>query len=197
MGKVQKITNFEQLLERIGEASQGEDRVSLGAVLKELGNRSFGPLLLVAGIAALAPIIGDIPGMPTILGIIVFLIAVQLLLGREHFWIPHWLLKRSMSRDKLQRSLNWLLRPAQFIDHILKPRLTSFTQGFAIYVIAIFCMIIAAAMPVMEVVPFSANAAGAALTIFGLSLIAHDGLLALIAFVFTAATMGIVTCSLI
>lgn len=40
----------------------------------------------------------------------------------------------------------------------------------------------------MEVVPCSANLAGAALTAFGLALIAHDGLLALIAFAFTAGT---------
>ena len=40
----------------------------------------------------------------------------------------------------------------------------------------------------MEVVPFSANGAGIVLTIFGLSLIARDGLLALIAFVLTGIT---------
>ena len=54
------------------------------------------------------------------------------------------------------------------------------------------CIIIAISMPAMEVVPFVANAAGAALTAFGLSLIAHDGLLALIAFVFTTISVGLV-----
>ena len=52
-------------------------------------------------------------------------------------------------------------------------------------------------MPVMEVIPFSANAAGAALTAFGLSLIARDGLLALIAFTFTAITIGLVAYNLL
>ncbi len=54
--------------------------------------------------------------------------------------------------------------------------------------IAIACIVIGIAMPAMEIVPFSANGAGAALTAFGLSLIANDGLLALLAFLFTAAT---------
>jgi len=44
----------------------------------------------------------------------------------------------------------------------------------------------------MEVIPFSANAAGAAITAFGLSLIARDGLLALVASVFMLATIGLV-----
>jgi hypothetical protein len=52
-------------------------------------------------------------------------------------------------------------------------------------------------MPVMEVVPFSANAAGIALAAFGLALIAHDGVLALIAFVFTVITAGLMIYSLL
>ncbi len=57
---------------------------------------------------------------------------------------------------------------------------------------AVSCILIAAAMPAMEFIPFSANLAGAALTAFGLSLIAHDGVLALFAFGFTALTFGVV-----
>jgi hypothetical protein len=42
-------------------------------------------------------------------------------------------------------------------------------------------------MPAMEVVPFSANAAGLILALLGLALIAHDGALALAALVITGA----------
>ena len=41
-------------------------------------------------------------------------------------------------------------------------------------------MVVALAMLGMEVVPFSANLAGIALTAFGLAVVAHDGLLALV-----------------
>ncbi len=44
----------------------------------------------------------------------------------------------------------------------------------------------------MEVVPFSANAAGLVISAFGIALIASDGLLALFAFVLTAATVAVV-----
>ena len=46
-------------------------------------------------------------------------------------------------------------------------------------------------MPAMEFVPFSANIAGAAFTAFGLALIAYDGRLALLAFVFTAMIVAL------
>lgn len=190
MGKDRKLTNLEQLLDRIEKAAD-DDRVSLDAILDVVGRSSFGPLLLVAGLVALAPIIGDIPGVPTIVAVFVLLTAGQLLFRREHIWLPRWLLKRSVARSKLCKALGWLRRPARFVDRLLRPRLTIFTQGAGIYAVAIGCIVIAAAMPAMELVPFSANGAGAALTAFGLSLIARDGLLALLAFLFTAATFGL------
>lgn len=45
-------------------------------------------------------------------------------------------------------------------------------------------------MPLMEFVPFSANIAGFTFTVFGLSLLANDGLSALIAFVFLGTIIG-------
>ena len=48
-------------------------------------------------------------------------------------------------------------------------------------------------MPLMELVPFSATTAGVALAAFGLAVIAHDGLLALLAFLATAIALGLVT----
>lgn len=58
--------------------------------------------------------------------------------------------------------------------------------------VAIAAILIAAGMPLMEVVPFSANLAGVALTTFGLALLFRDGLLALAGFVITGATVALI-----
>jgi hypothetical protein len=197
MNNNQKIANLEQLLDQINKAANDGERVSLDAILREVGRRSFGPVLLVAGLVMLAPLIGDIPGVPTIMGVLVVLTAGQLFFRREHFWLPRWLLKRSVAQDKLCKVLGWLRSPARFIDRWVRPRLTMFVQGAGLYVIAIVCVVISAATPAMEMVPFSANGAGAAITAFGLALIARDGLLALLAFVFTAIILGVVVYNLV
>lgn len=189
MGKYQKAYNLEQLLHCIAEATE-KKQVTLDAIMDLVGRRSFGPLLLVSGLFILAPIIGDIPGMPTVIGVFVFLIAIQLLFVREHFWLPKWLLDRSISSDNLLKALGLLHKPAKFIDRLIKPRLGFFVNGYAKYAIALVSLLIALAMPIMEVVPFSANAAGLALLAFGLALIAQDGLLALISFAITMLTAG-------
>ena len=173
-------------------AGQEHEKVTLDALLDAVGRRSFGPLLLMAGLITLAPLVGDIPGVPTIMGIFVVLTAGQLLFHRDHFWLPGWMLKRSVKRKKLCKALDWLRKPARWVDRWLKPRLTIFIRTAGVHVIAAVSVAIGLAMPAMEFVPFSANGAGAALTAFGLSLIADDGLLAVIALVITVGTFGFV-----
>jgi hypothetical protein len=177
-----EYTNLEQLLNRILIISKENDTVFLDDILNVAGQKSFGTILLLTGIITLAPLIGDIPGVPTTMGLIVFLIAIQLLARREKLWLPEFLLKRSVKQKKLQKAIKWLLPTARFIDRFLKPRLTILTGDVMIHVIAMICIGIAIVMPIMEFVPFSANIAGIALTTFGLSLLARDGLLALIAY---------------
>ncbi|WP_111413526.1 exopolysaccharide biosynthesis protein [Billgrantia lactosivorans] len=183
--------NLEQMLDRFARAERDErtGKVTLGDVLNEVGRRSFAPLLLVPGIITLLPVVGDIPGVPTLMALLVLLVAVQLLFRAQHFWIPRFLLQRSISKEKLDKAIRWSRRPARFVDNLIKPRLTFLTQGAGIVAVALACIAIALAMPPMEVVPFTANGAGLALTMFGLSLMSHDGLLAALAFTLTLATL--------
>lgn len=179
------LTTIREVLDKIMESSEDCDEVSIGDILEMVGRRSFGPILLVAGIITVAPLVGDIPGVPTIIGIIVFLVAIQLLFNQQNLWLPNALLKRSVKKETLHEAINKLEKPADYIDRLLRPRLTFLTSGAMNYVVAIICLLISLAMPVMEFIPFSANFAGAALTAFGLSLIAKDGLLALVGYIFT------------
>lgn len=192
MTEHQEPTTLEELLDTIDEAARDNDRLSVDAILDALGRRSFGPLLLVGGLFTLAPLIGDIPGVPTIIGTFVLLMAVQLLLRQEHIWLPQWLLRRSVNGEKAEKAVRWMQRPARFLDGLLRPRLRIFVEGAAVHAIAGTAALIAALMPLMELVPFSANLAGAALTALGLSLISRDGLLALVAVVITFGASGFV-----
>lgn len=52
----------------------------------------------------LAPIIGDIPGVPTLMAIIVLLVAGHLLIGRHQLW----LLERPVARGKGGKAVLWM-----------------------------------------------------------------------------------------
>jgi hypothetical protein len=193
MDKNQRFTNLEELLVQVEKNVQDSDVVTLDKVLQAVGRRSFGALLFTTGIITLAPLIGDIPGVPTIMGMIVFLISIQLLIQRKNLWLPEFLLNNSIKRDKLNKALKKMKSPVRFIDRLLKPRLSVLTEGYMIYVIAVTCLCLSTLMPLMEFVPFSANIAGIVLTVFGLSLLTKDGLLVLIVYIFIGIVIGFIT----
>ena len=183
---------LEDLLDRIRRLDGDHDPVDLEAVLLQIGRRSFGAIVLFAGIIVLAPLIGDIPGVPTLAALLVAITAIQLLIGRRYFWLPAFLLKRSISRQRLDKSLDILQRPARVTDRFLRRRLEMFISPVATRVIAAASLCVALVMPVLELIPFSANLAGIALAAFGISLIARDGLFALISLIVSPAALGLV-----
>ena len=89
MGSDKEILNLHQLLEFLEESCDKEE-MSLEIVVKSLGGRSFGFFLLIAGLVTVIPLIGDIPVVPTIMAVFVFLTTVQLFLHNEHYWLPRW-----------------------------------------------------------------------------------------------------------
>lgn len=172
--------NLSDLLVRLQTSINKEERVPVGLLVDTVGRRTFGPLLVVVGLTILSPL-GAIPGAPTILSALVILVALQLLLGRRYFYFPKWLMRRSFNQQAVDRALRWLKKPASYIDKLLQPRLTPLTDGTGSIVIATICLVMSLSTPLMELVPFSAIAAGLVLTMFGLSLLFRDGLLALMA----------------
>lgn len=192
MGARKPPGSLHELVDRLEHAAAAHREVSLDQVMDEIGRRSFGPLLLLAGLIMVAPVIGDIPSVPTILGIFVVLVAVQLVLGRDHFWLPQWLLKRPVSSGKVRKMCRkWLRRPARWIDRLLRPRWEVLTRTGGARAIAIASAVLALATPATEFVPFSANGVGAGIAIFGLALIVHDGLVAFVGWLVVAATIAV------
>lgn len=180
MNRPEEPKDLETLLDLLEQAGEPDQPVSIGCMLQATGQRSFGALLLVPGLLVFSPLSG-IPGLPSIFAVMITLIAVQLLIGRRHIWLPEWLLKRTASRSKYDRAMAFLKRPAGFIDRLLRTRLTFLTEGVAVRFNAVLCLLIAATMPPLELIPFGNTTAGAALSILGLGMMARDGVLVLIA----------------
>ena len=180
-----KVASITELLDALKKLTERKDDISLRDALEAVGPRSFGPLLLLAGLVMAAPGIGDIPGIPTGVGIFVGLVAGQMVLQRQYVWLPKWMLERSVSDQLVAGAVRWLRSPARAVDFATRRRLVSLTQDAGAFAIALASVMFAAVTPLMEVVLFSANIAGVALAAFGLALVAHDGLIAVFGFAMT------------
>lgn len=182
---------MEQMLDRFEQVAEGKEKISLDDLMGAVGRRSFGPLLLLAGMVLSAPGISDIPGVPTILGLFLLLVSVQILIGRKEFWLPRWLLRRTVTSKRLKKMTGskWIRKPAGAVDWFTVERL-KFLAGPAMQgVIAGVTTMLALISPITELVPLSSMGVGAAVIAFGISLVARDGLMALTGLVISGVTV--------
>ncbi len=63
------------VLQRLQQEAEA-DNVAVGTLVDALNSRGFGPLLLAPALIALLPT-GGIPGVPSLCGVLIFLIAIQ------------------------------------------------------------------------------------------------------------------------
>lgn len=187
-----RITSVLEMLDALDALVKKKKKITLRNIMDAIGHRSFGPLLLFAGIILAAPGVGDIPGIPTATGIFIVLVTAQMVIKRSYVWLPRWLLERSVTNKRLGKTISWLRKPAGHLDKVVKKRLVGVTNGLGAMAIAIVCLAIGLATPLTEVVLFAANLAGAAIATFGLALVAHDGWLALLGFAAATAMLVVV-----
>ena len=177
--------NLESLLDDTeGAAKRAGGEVTVGQVMDSIGRRSFGPLLMLPALIAFTPL-GGVPLLPTALATIVVLIAAQMLIGMDHVWLPQAVQRRGVGADKLAKSVDWLRPAARVIDKLIRPRLDHLMQPPFVQAAAFVCLLVALTVPPLEIIPFGGTVSWVAIGLFGLALIAHDGLLVIVAFAFS------------
>lgn len=169
------------VIDSLREAAKGREEVDVDVILDAFDSRLFGPLIVVPALFMVSPL-GAIPVVPTILASFILLVTVQHLFGRTHPWLPGLLRERSVEQEKVDRALDKMRPWAERIDHVIKPRLDVLASKPAIYVTSIVIVLMAALVPLLEIVPFAVFLPGATILMLGLAMTARDGLLALIGF---------------
>lgn len=177
--------NFQELLRHMESAGDGE-AVCIEDLLESVGPRSFGSLLLVPSILVVSPMSG-IPGFSTTAAILIAVVAIQMVAGRRAFWLPQPVLRRRVSRATLKKVVAFLMPAARFSDKLFRPRLTVLTHRPFSQVIAAVCLVITLSMPPLELIPLANSITATVIAFFAVALVAHDGILALVALTVTAA----------
>ncbi len=178
------------ILDGLDRLAGEQDRVSLGDAVEAFGNRSYGPFLLVPALIEMSPI-GGIPGLPTVLAAIIALFAVQIVLGRDHLWLPGFLARRSARADTVRKATQTLRGAAHHADRLFHGRLPALTRGPFVRVAGVCCIVLAATVPPLELLPFASTAPMAAIAAFGLALLVRDGALMIAAIVMAGVAVAV------
>lgn len=169
-------------------ASGGEgDRIRFGDLVAAMRNRAFGVLFLLFGIPNCLPMP---PGIPVICGIIVALIAAQMVIGRDQLWLPAWLGSKSFSRTDLKRIISRAEPWIQRLERVAKPRLHMFADARSRRWIGVAGVILGLALvlpiPIIGNIPL-----GIPICILGLGLVERDGAIIIAGYVATILGLAV------
>ena len=179
------------ILDRLDELANEKDEVSLGQTIEAFGNRSYAPFLVILPLIDISPV-GSIPGLPTLLALVIVLTAGQLLFGRTHMWLPGFLANRSLKSEKVAKAVKNLRPVAKRMDKWFHGRLPALTQGPMVRVAAAAIIMLTLSVPPLELLPMATTAPMAAIAAFGMALLVKDGLLMIVAFVAAAGAIAAV-----
>lgn len=149
------------------------ERVLLRDIGELLGNRSFGFLLLIFALPNTLPL--GIPGISTLTGIPLALIALQMTFGMPRPYLPKWLADRSLARDDFRRLIVKTAPWLQRLERIMKPRWPMMTGITGERVFGTFCLIFALVLALP--IPFGNVPPAIAIALVALGLIEKDGVL--------------------
>lgn len=176
------------VLDTLQSLAESEDAVTVGDVTRALGKRGFGPLILAPALIVITPI-GGIPAIPTLMAIIIALFSVQIVLQRDHLWLPSMLKERAVEHDKVSKSVSKLRGLANWLDDHMGNRLTALTRTpmptIAASIILGLCLLV----PPAEVIPFAAALPMGAIAITALALTLKDGVVMLFGLIGSAAAL--------
>lgn len=173
-----------ELLADLRKQADGRN-VKIGDLLDAFSHRAYGPLLVVPALVAISPI-GAIPGLPLVMGVLVVVIAGQILFGVSQPWLPQRIKDIEFRRSRLERSLDFLEKPVAVLEKLIAPRLTLLTDPPFLQLIAAVCIALAISFGPLELIPFAVAVPGLAMLLLGVGLTTRDGALVAVGFAVAA-----------
>lgn len=165
------------------ESLAGDSDVTLGRVVESFGRSSFLAVLLVPSLLVVSPLSG-VPLFSSVCGISIVFITTQILLRRDHLWLPERLKRLHVSGERLHAATGRLKSIANWLDSHSRPRLRYLiSPPMSVFALTI-CLIAGAMMPVLELVPFSSSLLGAMVSLIAVGLLVGDGIFVACGFIF-------------
>jgi hypothetical protein len=150
---------------------QPSERLSVGDILAVLQDRAFALLVVLLGLPNCLPMP---PPIPLVCGLLLAMVAAQIIFGRASPWVPMALQRRSVARIDVERAVKRAIPVFQRLERVSRPRMTVFHTGLAFRLVGVLLLILAIGLlfapPVVGQIPL-----GIAVCLVGLGLVERDG----------------------
>jgi hypothetical protein len=153
-------------------ASQPGERLTVREIMAVLQDRAFALLIVLLGLPNCLPMP---PPIPLVCGLLLALVAVQIVFGRDAPWLPKQLLNRSVARTDVERAVGRAMPAFRRLERISRPRMTFLDTPVAMRIMGAVVLVLALGLlfapPFVGQIPL-----GLAVCLVGLGLVERDGL---------------------
>jgi hypothetical protein len=156
--------------------------VSIGWLMLQLGDRSFGLTLFVMAVVAF------LPGVSMFMGVLIAWPAVQMILGHDVAVLPRYVARRHVGVDRLTRIVRVVTPRLQWVERLIRPRWpTPFhaTKRLTGIVMLLLGLTMLSPMPFSHVVP------ALVIMLLALAYLEDDGVALLIALIAAAGSIAV------
>jgi hypothetical protein len=131
------------------------------------------------------------PGVPTVVGVCLLIVSIQMVIGRQELWLPRLLSRRSFSRKALVGAFEKILPRLEWVEKIAKPRLTILTGRIGTILIGIIVLFMAIIL-ILPLPPGGNFPPALACAVLGMGLVERDGVIVLLGLIASiAATIAV------
>jgi hypothetical protein len=171
-----------QVLEEVIRQAPGE-YVTVGWLTSTLHRHSFGIIMLSLGLLAMTPVGSTVPGL------ILAVMAVQLIVGRGEPVFPHFIMTRRLPTKQLLRLGGRAIQVLKYLEKAVHPRwpMTFEATKRAVGVMVLLLTIVLLLTPV----PLGNVAPAMVISLISLAYVEEDGLLLSVAFLAAIILIGI------
>jgi hypothetical protein len=158
--------------------SEHQDGPSIGELTNAVGEKGFGLLLIVLSLPSALPV--PAPGYSTPFGIVIALIALQMLMGRQIVWLPCRLQRIRIKPSLAKKMIGAASKFLRAVEHLIRPRQQWIRSRIGQSGLASIILIMACLM--MLPIPLTNTLPAMVIFLIGVGLSEEDGLLAIGAF---------------
>ena len=178
----------ERTSEVLRDLAEGEgERVTFREILLGLQHRAFGFTLLIFALPCCLPMP---PGIPTVCGIALVIIALNLIAARQRLWLPSAIADKSVARADLRRMVSRMVPHMERLEKFCKPRFPVVTETVGKVLIGLVILVLGSIM--ILPIPFLGNMPpGFAASVIAIGMTERDGLVVLLGTAVSAVAIAV------
>ena len=154
-----------------------EEDATVRTLLDRISHRSFGMILAILALPSALPL--PAPGYAVPFGIVLALLAVQIIRGQDRPWFPERVLNRRIGakakgREKRRRLVQWMIWFVAQAERVLKPRL-QFLYANPVFVRGSGAVVLICALSMCTPVPLTNTLPALGVFLIGMGFLEEDG----------------------